>query len=131
MNAASTDLSKRRAEYDSILQGRSRLNQRFVQQQNQIETAGRTLLGLYREANRKARSTPPPASFARPFVLERIVYANAEPDSTARDRLRQMIDETQGLLKDQIKAINEAFERAMRSYREIDQFFPEKDSKSG
>jgi hypothetical protein len=131
MNAASTDLSKRRAEYDSILQGRSRLNQRFVQQQKQIETAGRTLLGLYREANRKARSTPPPASFARPFVLEHIVYANAEPDSTARDRLRQMIDETQGLLKDQIKALNEAFERAMRSYREIDQFFPEKDGKSG
>jgi hypothetical protein len=59
------------------------------------------------------------------------VYANAEPDSTARDRLRQMIDETQGLLKDQIKALNEAFERAMRSYREIDQFFPEKDGKSG
>ena len=131
MNAASTDLSKRRAEYDSILQGRSRLNQRFVQQQNQIETAGRTLLGLYREANRKARSIPPPASFAKPFVIERIVYADAQPDATARDRLRQMIDESQGLLKDQIKAINEAFERAMRSYREIDQFFPEKDSKSG
>lgn len=131
MNEASNDLSKRRADYDSILQGRSRLGQRFTQQQNQIEAAGRSLLGLYREANRKARSTPAPASFDRPFVLERIAHANAEPDSGARERLRQMIDETQGLLKDQIKAINEAFERAMRSYREIDQFFPEKENKSG
>lgn len=131
MNEASNDLSKRRADYDSILQGRSRLGQRFTQQQNQIEAAGRSLLGLYREANRKARSTPAPVSFDRPFVLERIAHANAEPDSGARERLRQMIDETQGLLKDQIKAINEAFERAMRSYREIDQFFPEKEDKSG
>ncbi len=131
MNAASSDLSKRRGEYDSIVQGRSRLGQRFSQQQSQIETAARTLLGIYREANRKARSTPAPASFDRPFSLERIIYAGAEPDSTARARLRQMIDETQGLLKEQIKAINEAFERAMRSYREIDQFFPEKENKSG
>jgi hypothetical protein len=131
MNAASSDLSKRRGEYDSILQARSRLNQRFRQHQNQIEQAGSALLGIYREANRKARSTPAPAYFDKPFTLEHIIYAGGEPDSTARERLRQMIEETQGLLKDQIKAINDAFERAMRSYREIDQFFPEKENKSG
>ncbi|MCP1830706.1 hypothetical protein J2R76_007406 [Bradyrhizobium sp. USDA 4532] len=125
MNAASSDLSKRRADYDSILLGRSRLSQRFNQHQNQVEQAARALLGIYREANRKSRSTPAPAYFDKPFTLERITYAAGEPDSTARERLRQMIEETQGLLKEQVKAVNEAFERAMRSYREIDQFFPE------
>ncbi|NPU09861.1 hypothetical protein HL666_03705 [Bradyrhizobium sp. 83002] len=125
MNAAARDLSVRRSEYDSILQSRGRLSQRFNQHQNQIEQAGRALLGIYREANRKARSTSAPTYFDKPFTTERIIYAGGEPDTSARERLRQMIEETQELLKEQIEAINEAFDRAMRSYREIDQMLPE------
>jgi hypothetical protein len=128
MTEAVSDLSKRRNDYDSFLKSRGRLAQRFSQNQNQIEQAGRALLVIYREENRRARSTPAPAYFDKLFTMERIIYAGAEPDTTARERLRQMIEETQGLLKEQIQAINAAFERAMRSYREIDELFPEKKS---
>src|SRR5262249_8864630 len=60
MNEAARDLSVRRSEYDSLLQGRGRLAQRFNQHQNQIEQSCRALLEIYREANRQARATPAP-----------------------------------------------------------------------
>jgi hypothetical protein len=126
MNAAARDLSVRRSEYDSLLQGRSRLAQRFNQHQNQIEQACRALLEIYREANRGARSTPAPSYFSKAYAMERIIYAGGEPDSTAREHLRQMIAETQDLLKQQIAAIHAAFDSAVQTYREIDELLPEK-----
>jgi hypothetical protein len=126
MNEAARDLSVRRSEYDSLLQGRSRLAQRFSQHQNQIEQAGRALLEIYREANRRARATPAPDYFAKAYAMDRIVYTGGDPDPTARENLRKMIAETQDLLGRQIKAIHEAFDGAVRTYREIDELLPEK-----
>jgi hypothetical protein len=128
MNAAARDLSVRRGEYDSLLQGRSRLAQRFTQNQNQTEQAGRALFEIYREANRRARSTPAPGHFSKAYVMERIIYAGGEQDPSARDHLRKMITETQALLEQQITAIHEAFDRAVKTYREIDELLPEKKS---
>lgn len=128
MNGAARDLSVRRGEYDSLLQGRGRLAQRFSQHQNQIEQASRALLEIYREANRRARSTPAPSYFSKAHAMERIIYAGAEPDSSAREHLRKSIAETQELLKQQIAAIHEAFDSAVRTYREIDELLPEKKS---
>ena len=128
MNAAARDLSVRRGEYDSLLAGRSRLSQLFSQHQNQIEQACRALLEIYREANRGARSATAPAYFAKPYAMERIVYAGGEPDNATREHLRQMIAETQDLLKKQVAAIQAAFDKAVESYSEIDRLFPEKKS---
>jgi len=126
MNEAARDLSVRRSEYDSLLQGRARLAQRFDQHQNQIEQTCRALLEIYREANRRARSTPAPDYFTKPYTMERISYAGGEPNASARDSLRKMITETQELLSRQVKAIHEAFDGAVRTYREIDELLPEK-----
>ncbi len=126
MNEAARDLSVRRSEYDALLQGRGRLAQRFSQHQNQIEQACRALLEIYREANRKARSTPAPEYFTKAYTMDRISYAANEGDAGARENLRQMIAETQELLKDQIRAIHEAFDGAVKSYREIDELLPDK-----
>ncbi|WP_159009779.1 hypothetical protein [Bradyrhizobium sp. S69] len=128
MNEAARDLSVRRSEFDSLLQGRGRLAQRFSQHQNQIEQACRALLEIYREANRRARSVPAPDYFAKAYTMERISYTGAEPDSTARETLRQMIADTQQLLSQQIKAIHDAFDNAVLTYREIDELLPEKKS---
>ena len=128
MNEAARDLSVRRSEFDSLLQGRGRLAQRFSQHQNQIEQASRALLEIYREANRRARSIPAPDYFAKAYTMERISYTGAEPDSSARETLRQMIADTQQLLSQQIKAIHDAFDNAVRTYREIDELLPEKKS---
>jgi hypothetical protein len=126
MNEAARDLSVRRSEYDSLLQGRYRLAQRFSQHQNQIEQAGRALLEIYREANRRVRATPAPHYFTKAYAMDRIVYTSGDPDPTAP--LRNMIAETQELLSQQIKAIHGAFDSAVRSYREIDELLPDKSS---
>jgi hypothetical protein len=126
MNEAARDLSVRRSEYDSLLQGRARLAQRFDHHQNQIEQTCRALLEIYREANRRARSTPAPDYFTKAYTVARIAYAGGEPNTSAREHLRQMIAETQELLNQQIKAIHEAFDNAVRTYREIDELLPEK-----
>jgi hypothetical protein len=126
MNEAARDLSVRRSEYDSLLQGRGRLAQRFSQHQNQVEQAGRALLEIYREANRRARATPAPDYFAKAYAMDRIVYGGGDPDPSARENLRKMIAATQELLTGQIKAIHEAFDSAVRTYREIDELLPEK-----
>jgi hypothetical protein len=125
MNAAAHDLTVRRGEFDSILQARTRLAQRFTEHQNHIERSGRALLAIYREANRKTRTCPAPGYFSKPFNLDRIIYLGNEPNELARDRLRQSIIDNQDVLKSQIQAIHEAFEQAARSYREIDDLIPE------
>ena len=128
MNEAARDLSVRRSEYDSLLQARARLGTRFEQHQNQVEQSARALLEIYREANRKARSTSPPDYFARAYHMDRISYAGGEPSASARENLRKMISETQELLSQQIRAIHDAFDQAVRTYREIDELLPEKKS---
>lgn len=125
MNGAARDLSVRRGEFDSIIQARGRLAQRFAEHQNHIERSCRALLAIYREANRKARTTPAPPYFAKPYSMDRIVYVGTDRDETARDQLRQSILDTQDILNRQIQAIHEAFDEAVRSYREIDDLIPE------
>jgi hypothetical protein len=125
MNEAGRDLTVRRSELDALLQARSRLAQRFVEHQAQIERACNALLQTYREANRRTRSTDAPSYFDRPYKLDRIVPAPADPDPRYRDDLRRAIVQAQEILKAQIQAINDAFDKAVQSYREIDQFFPE------
>jgi hypothetical protein len=125
MREAARDLSVRRGEYDAILLARGRLTQRFVEHQNQIERSARALLSIYREANQSARTQPPPGYFSQPYKLERIIYAGNEPNEALREKLSRSIEETKKLLDDQIKAIHDVFNKAVESYREIDELIPE------
>lgn len=125
MNSAARDLSVRRGEFDSILQARARLAQRFGQHQSHIERATNALLTTYREANRKARKTSVPAYFAKSYEMERISYAPDDKEGSTRDELRQSIKESQQILEAQITAIHQAFDEAVKSYREIDDLIPE------
>jgi len=125
MNAAGRDLSVRRSEFDSILQARARLAQRFDQHQNHIERACNALLTVYREANRQARKTPAPAYFAKSYELERIPHVGDGKEATTREQLRQAIIDSQAILEQQTAAIHEAFDQAVRSYREIDELILE------
>lgn len=125
MNAAARDLSVRRSEYDTIIQARTRLAQRFAQHQNHIDRACNALLTIYREADRKARKTPAPPYFAKAYVMERIPYIGDDKEGTAREQLRQSIVDSQDMLKQQAKEIDQAFDQAVSSYREIDELIPE------
>jgi hypothetical protein len=126
MNVASRDLSVRRSEFDAIVLARSRLAHRFSEHQNHIERCCNALLAVYHEANRKARHTPVPDYFSRPYKLERVMYAGSQPDESVRQKLQKSIEDTQDVLNAQVQAIHAAFDEAFRSYREIDELIPEK-----
>jgi hypothetical protein len=125
MNEAARALTVRRSEYDAIVQNRARLAHLFMEHQNQIERACRALLAIYREPNRTARHAPAPAYWSKPYVLERIATAAGGPDESAQARLGRLILETQASLKEQVKAVQDAFDQAVQTYRELDDLIPE------
>jgi hypothetical protein len=57
--------------------------------------------------------------------MARIPIDSSEPDAQQRERLYRSVVEIQELLKSQVEAIYGAFDKAVLSYREIDDFFPE------
>jgi hypothetical protein len=126
LEEAGRDLSVRRSEHDAILESRSRLIRLFDAHQSHLDRTANALLSAYREANRRVRKTPPPARFAAPYVLEKIPLDLDTEARSSRDDLRHSIAEAQGLLVEQVRAINEEFARAFASYREIDDLVEER-----
>lgn len=121
----SRNLSSRRAEHDTILSSRTRLLQAFEQHQSGIERVGSALLATYREANVRARKTPPPARFGEPFTMERIgVAADLHGTWNAED-LRRLVSEMQALVTSEVQAIHREFEAAIERYRKIDDLVDE------
>jgi len=123
---ANRDLAIRRSEHDAILEGRARLVRLFEAHQTHLDRTANALLSTYREANIRSRSTPPPARFAVPYVLDKIPIEHAPQLVSARDDLRRSIEQSQAVLAEQVEAIHREFERAFASYREIDELVEER-----
>jgi hypothetical protein len=126
LEEANRDLSIRRSEHDSILEGRARVARLFSAHQSHLDRAVNVLLSVYREANKGLRRSPPPRRFAVAYVLEKFPIEQDLLETSAREDLRRSIAESQGVLVGQIQAIHAEFERAFASYREIDNFVEER-----
>ena len=124
MREVERDLTLKLGEFDSILQGRLRLNGDFVDFQAQLERTAQALLSIYRVANSRARSTPAPAHFSRPYQLDKISIAE-HTGEIGRNELLASIETSQRLLENESKAIHDHFDAAVKTYREIDDIFPE------
>ena len=125
MNGAARDLSVRRGEFDFDHPGAGPAGaavRRAPESHREI---------LPRPAGDLSRSQPQGANHARAPLLRKALqhgshrHVGTDRDETARDQLRQSILETQDILNRQIQAIHEAFDEAVRSYREIDDLIPE------
>ncbi|CAN7261608.1 hypothetical protein LJR251_001111 [Rhizobium rhizogenes] len=119
------DLSMRRQETAAILAHRARTAGLFAEHQNHLERTANTLLTIYREANRGARTEPEPAYFASRYQLERLVpvlHSNEEWDDKL---LGERIQSAQAELSEQIKRIGDEFESAIEKYHKLDNLFPE------
>jgi hypothetical protein len=125
LEEANRDLSIRRAEHDSILEGRARLVRLFATHQSHLERAANALLSVYREADKGVRKTPAPRRFASPYMLEKIPVEQELLETSAREDLRRSIADSQAVLVRQVEAVHAEFERAFASYREIDELIEE------
>jgi hypothetical protein len=126
MEDANRDLSLRRGEHDAITESRARVIQLFTAYQDHLERTANTLLSAYREANARARNgASAPARFATPYRMERISAALDTGSETAREDLRRSIAEAQAVLVKQVEAIHAEFERALKTYKELEEVIPE------
>jgi hypothetical protein len=126
LEEANRDLSIRRNEHDVILESRARLVRLFEAHQSHLDRAANALLAAYREANKRARNTPPPPRFSAAYSLDKIPTENELLATSAREDLRRSIVESQAVLVSQVQAIHDEFEKAFASYREVDELVEEK-----
>jgi len=125
MEELNRDLSIRRTDHDAILSNRMRLIQLFDQHQSHLERAGTLLLGIYREANTKARSDKPPKRFSAAFKIARVTVVTTSAGEWRTEDLRARIIATQEVLTDQVQAVHREFEAAIDRYRQLDDVVPD------
>lgn len=119
------DLSDRRQEAQAIIGSRTRLAALFVEHQNLLERIANSLLTTYREANRKARTTPEPKYFLTPYKMERINAVHQFNSEFNDNELAESIKEAQASLSAQMDKIGGAFEEAVELYRNLDNIISE------
>lgn len=119
------DLSDRRQEAQAIIGSRTRLAALFAEHQNLLERTANSLLTTYREANRKARTTPEPKYFLTPYKMERLNAVHQFTVEFNDDELAQNIKEAQSSLSEQMDRIGAAFEEAVALYTNLDSIISE------
>lgn len=118
------DLSQRRAEHQAIIAHRARNADLFREHQNQLERSANTLLTIYRDANRAARSEPEPKYFATSYKMDRLKPTEIVAEWNDKD-LAERIAQAQEELTRQMEKIGEEFSTAANRYRQLDSLFPE------
>ncbi|TPI62525.1 nicotinamide mononucleotide transporter [Mesorhizobium sp. B3-1-3] len=118
-------LGGRRREHAAILASRARLLALFNEHQDQLERCCNLLLSKYREANIRARKTPPPKHFSQPFKLQKskpVVYSDGEMRDTD---LSSSIAAAQQALGEQMRELGKECEAGIEKYRDLDKLYPE------
>ncbi|MGR9156221.1 hypothetical protein [Rhizobium leguminosarum] len=119
------DLSDRRQEAQAIIAGRTRLAALFAEHQNLLERTANSLLTVYREANRKARTTPEPKYFLTPYKMERLNAVHQFTVEFNDNEVAHSIKEAQSSLSDQMDRIGAAFGEAVARYHNLDTIISE------
>jgi hypothetical protein len=104
------------AERGQIIEGRKALASRFAAHQDYLETVGRRLLDRYRDGNRAARSTSPPANFDHPFRLGRVSL----PAFTDPPSIEDEVERAQASLAQSIETVSQAYSDALQSFESLD-----------
>ncbi|WP_037499245.1 hypothetical protein [Sphingomonas jaspsi] len=113
-------LARDRREYESALVGRQSFIALYGQRHPNLQTAGNRLLGIYRNANRAARTTPPPPYFNDPWKLTPLADPGTTPPPNLTAQLDTEVAETHRALAAAIKDIDEAFVEHVESFKRID-----------
>lgn len=119
------DLSGRKREYDAIIEHRGRISKLFEQHQNQLEHTANALLSIYREKNRKSRSTKPPSHFAETYKLGRIHPPQAVVGELNDAELADSIRKAREQLMQQQQNIAEEFKKVVAQYPNLDTLHPD------
>jgi hypothetical protein len=126
MKSAAEEIDRRRAEYHGILEAKARLQRTFASHLDYLEQCGNDLLATYHEANRRARSTPPPHHFSHAWAMPRPPEPASGPERTLGD---PVLEAEIGQFFDQLhvkrQRVHTGYEAAVSAYKRIDELTPE------
>ena len=120
MQDAKADLAKRRGEHGAILDARARVQRFYHQHVAYLERAGNTLLSIYREANREARSSNYPTHFKEVWKApEPPIEAGPPPNVLSQEKLNQEVASAQKSLDTRMREVHAEYEAAFRAYKNL------------
>jgi hypothetical protein len=115
-------LAEESARLSSALDYRERLIQLFEAHQTYLNRAANDLLSVYRHANMRCRTTPPPTQFNSCYSLPKLPLSVSLPHTIDKTRLDSRIAESDEALKKAISQVNAQFEKAAGEFRQIGEF---------
>ncbi|KQN02371.1 hypothetical protein ASE82_08410 [Sphingomonas sp. Leaf230] len=120
MNEEHDDLTRKRSESRSIHEAIARITRGYDAHLGFLERLGGDLLGIYREANRKARSTPVPGHFNRRWEMPRGAPPSYGEIRYSDEEVSRITVAAKNELDAQAGLLNEAREGAMARLRSLD-----------
>lgn len=121
MDDLTRSLSSRDSEYHHVLQKNAALRSAMANHFDHLETAANTLLGTYRDANRRARKTPPPERFDTVWTYDRpaldTVTMPSRNETVGQEVSRVVLEEAPKLRA----TLHDAYRKALSEYQRIDQ----------
>lgn len=115
-----TDIRRRDEEYGTIVSERARLTHRYNGYLDALQRAAEGLLSAYREANRAARTDPPPKTFGIVWKSEWQKEIVAGDDG--REDRRRASDELLAAISQSQAKLLEAFNGALGEYDKLRDF---------
>lgn len=116
------NLARWRREHSALLDHRRNWIQALEEHMNQLERTGRTLLEIYREANRKARNGNAPKRFKDKWSLMRPKVDPAlPPEALSKEDLDRLLERTNAELESGVTRINELYDDGLKSYWKLDE----------
>jgi hypothetical protein len=120
MNDEHDDLTRKRSESRSIHEAIARTTRGYDAHLGFLERLGQDLLDVYREANRKARSTPVPSHFNRRWEMTRGASPSYGELRYSDEEVSRITAEAKRELDAQSLRLKEAYDEAMMRLRSLD-----------
>jgi hypothetical protein len=98
--------------------GRRSFTASFFAHISNLEAAGNQLIGIYRDANRRARTTPAPSYFEQRWQLTQTEVP--VPSKIDRDLIRKQVEGITASLSDALSKIHEMHDETIREFDRLD-----------
>ncbi|HRC59616.1 MAG TPA: hypothetical protein PLD53_01535 [Candidatus Propionivibrio aalborgensis] len=126
LNQIAEDIQHRKSEYETIIGARHKLTTSFQQHLRHLQQCGNELLAIYREANRRSRTTAIPSHFSETWTLQSPdLPAEVTEGRVSETTLENTVADKFGELKHWSNEIRSAYDTAVMEYRKIEQLTPE------
>lgn len=126
LNQITKDINNYKSEHETILSSQRKLLSSFDEHLRHLQQCGNELLSVYREANRRARTTLEPAYYTEPWTLDRPnIPTELTEIRVSVTTLETNMSDKFGEFKTWSDEISARYDAAVQEYLKIEQITPE------